>query len=137
MKKILLPLCLGAALLTCCTKSNGPKKTASATGGLNGFWTGNFDGSVSESQLFSADGTTVEYDFYGASDATDTANCPYKAYGTYTLSGDTIRFNINFPTLNEQFSEIGTFDTTAAPFTMSGTFTSPEAASGTFAFTKQ
>jgi hypothetical protein len=135
MQKSLATLLFACALIAGCSKSsNSPKPPASI--GFTGYWSGNFDGSIRESELFSSDGTTVQYDFYG-SNVTDTAQCPYKAYGTYTITGDSIHFDIVFPTLGESFSENALIDTSVQPYTMSGSFTSPQAAPGTFLFTKQ
>ena len=111
-------------------KSNDtPKKNVVITG----YWFGS--SSVgNEGQVFNSNGTTIDYDFYGTT-STDSATCPYKGYGTYTVVGNKITFNITYPTLNELFNEQGNINTSVSPNTISGTYTG--AASGSFSITKQ
>jgi hypothetical protein len=111
---------------------------------MSGFWLGSFTNtntgvtSYNEGELFKSDSSTVQYDFYGSA-SLDTATCPLKAYGTYTLSGNTVNFSISFASLSQNFNETGTLNTSVNPNTIAGTFTSATigGGSGTFSFAKQ
>jgi hypothetical protein len=140
MKKLLITAMIilinGSIFLSCKKSSSSP----STSGGATGYWFGSFMATNglggNEGQVFKSDGTTVEYDFYGTS-STDTATCPYKAYGTYTVSGNTVNFTVTFQSLNETFNEILAINTSVTPNTMKGTFTSPTAPGGSCSLTKQ
>jgi hypothetical protein len=140
MKKIIITtvsfLMISSALFLSCSKSS--TTTAPPSNIALGYWFGSFKTSIgltgNEGELVKSDGTTVQYDFYGTS-STDTATCPLKAYGTYTLSNDTLNLHLSYPTINETFNEVGIITISATPNTMAGTFTGSGA--GTFSFTKQ
>jgi hypothetical protein len=136
MRKLMITVLAATLALFSCTKSADKPSgshTPDATGSLSGFWFGTFSAG-NEGEIFNADGTTVQYDFYGTT-STDTATCPYKAYGTYTLVGDSLHFSVNYPTLSESFTEIAVVDTTVKPFTITGSYSGSQ--TGTFSFTKQ
>jgi hypothetical protein len=136
MRKGIITVLAAILALFSCTKSGDKpagSHTTDATGALSGFWFGTFSAG-NEGQVFNADGSTVEYDFYGTT-STDTATCPYKAYGTYTLVGDSLHFNVTYPTLNESFTESAVIDTTVKPFTIAGSYSGSQ--SGTFSISKQ
>jgi len=137
MKKVILTtaiLFISTQLFLSCSKTSSSPASSSAIG----YWFGAFDNSIPEGQVFKSDGTTVQYDFYGTT-ITDTAKCPYKAYGTYTLVGDSIKFQIVYPTVGgESFTESAAIKTTGSSTTMNGTFSSSNGGgTGTFSFTKQ
>ena len=140
MKKFLqiISMFILMSLFFACKKS---RSSPSVPTGITGYWFGAFKTTSgltgNEGQLFKSDGTTVEYDFYGTS-STDTASCPNKAYGSYTLKNSTVNFSVTFGS-SETFNEILTVNTSVTPNTMSGTYTSPsvDAAGGSVSFTKQ
>jgi hypothetical protein len=138
MRKLIIPaLAAGLAFFSCKKSSDKPAgsgtHTTNATGTLSGFWFGVFTNG-NQGEVFNADGTTTEYDFYGTN-STDTATCPYKAYGTYTFVDDTVRISVVYPTLGESFIEVAAIDTTVKPFSMSGTYTGSQV--GSFTMAKQ
>ena len=118
-------------LLICaaCSKSSSkPPAITLTTAMVLGYWYGTFS-QGNEGQVFNTDGTTVQYDFYGVT-STDTANAPYKAYGNYTIKGDSIIVNLTYPSLgNETFNERALVNTTASPNTITGTYTGGQAGS--------
>jgi hypothetical protein len=142
MKKIIITtlslLTIGSALFSSCSKSSTTSTPTAPANNAAGYWFGSFKTSIgltgNEGELVKSDGTTVQYDFYGTS-STDTATCPLKAYGTYTLSNDTLNFHLNYSTINETFDEVGIINTSVSPDTMAGTFTG--SGTGTFSLTKQ
>jgi len=147
MKKILftaLILSISSSIFLSCSKSSTtPAQLTTTSGKLGGYWFGTFTikGSTTptanEGEFFQSGGSsTVQYDFDGVT-STDTATCPFKAYGNYTLSGDTVNFTTTFPSLSETFNEMAIIDTLVHPNTMSGTFTSISSPGGSFFFTKQ
>ena len=122
-----------------CKKDSTKPQTTTVTSVLgNSYWLGTFNSSINEGELFKSDGTTVEYDFSGTT-STDTTSCPYKAYGTYTINGNTVTFIVTFPTVgNETFTNVGVLNTSVSPSVISGTFSSTNGGnSGSFSFTKQ
>ncbi len=136
MKTSLLLFLSALFILTACSKSStkvsGSGALTIAT--LSGYWFGTFSAG-NEGQVFKSDGTTVQYDFYGTN-ITDSAQAPYKGYGTYTIKGDSVLFNVVYPAVgNETFNEHALVNTSASPNTMAGTYTGSQA--GSFVFTRQ
>lgn len=130
MKKITSAFFIVLVFCFSCKKSADSPKTNVV---ITGYWFGS--SSVgNKGQVFNSNGSTIDYDFYSTT-STDSATCPYKGYGTYTVVGNKITFNITYPTLNESFNEQGTINTSVTPNTISGTYTG--AASGSFSITKQ
>ena len=134
--KTLSVLIIAVLVLTACkkssTKSSDNGTLTNAT--VSGYWFGTFSGG-NEGEVFKSDGTTVQYDFYGTN-VTDSANAPYKGYGSYTIKGDSIIFHLVFPTVgNETFNERALVNVNATPITMTGAYTGSQA--GSFMFTKQ
>ena len=127
----------GTAIIICgaCSKSSSkPAQSPLTSASLSGYWYGTFSGG-NEGQVFKTDGTTVQYDFYGVT-TTDTATAPYKAYGTYTIQGDSIIVNLTYPTLgNESFNEHALVNTNTTPNTITGTYTGAQA--GSYSLRKQ
>ncbi len=117
------------------------KSSVKPTNNLTGYWLGAFNNGGkqgNEGELFKSDGTTVQYDFYGVT-TTDTTQCPYIGYGTYTVNGNTMTMQVTFPTLgNEMFSYQLSVNTSASPNTISGSFTSSNGGgAGTLNLVKQ
>lgn len=131
MKKICVALFIMFSFCFSCKKSSTSSNTNAV---ISGYWFGT--SSVgNKRQLFTTSGTTIEYDFYATS-STDTATCQYKGYGTYTVVGNKVSFNLTFPTVsNETFNEQGVVNTSVTPNTISGTYTG--AGAGSFTIAKQ
>ena len=129
---IAFALLLGASA---CKKGVSKSNTTTVTlTELSGYWYGTFS-SVHEGQVFSTNGSTIQYDFYGTT-ITDTANAPYKGTGDFTLKGDSIFFTVVYPTVgNAAFTERAYVNTSVTPYTITGVYTGSQ--SGSFTFTKQ
>lgn len=124
----------GFMFLTSCKKKSSSDNAPTGNALVVGFWSGTFSGSNNESQVFKSDGTTVQYDFYNQS-GTDTATCQYKAYGTYSVTGNTVTFSIVYPTISESFKETATINSSVSPYVMTGSYTGSQ--SGNFTMTRQ
>ncbi len=135
MKTKLLLICTTLLLVAACKKSSDKPSGGTLTNAtLSGYWFGTFSAG-NEGQVFKSDGTTVQYDFYGTN-ITDSAQAPYKGYGTYSIKGDSVIFNLVYPTVgNETFTERALVNTSALPNTMTGAYTGSQA--GSFMMTKQ
>ncbi len=141
MKKYFLAVTFflfSAFIFLSCKKDSTKTPTTSGSGAATGYWFGNFANAYNLGEVFKSDGTSVQYDFYGTS-TTDTASCPYKGYGTYTINGNNVSLSVTFPTVaNQIFNLKGVLNTSTNPNTISGTYSSPNGGgSGNFTFTKQ
>lgn len=140
MKKIIrISIAVFAIVLvgTSCKKDSSKPQTPPVSNPLVGYWLGTFNTVNNEGEVFKSDGTTVEYDFFGVA-STDTASCPYKGYGTYTLSGNNVNFTVTFPSNNQTFSNVAVLNTSSSPNAISGSYSSSNGGgSGKFSFTKQ
>ncbi|MBS1947112.1 MAG: hypothetical protein JST47_05050 [Bacteroidetes bacterium] len=124
---------LGLAPVAGCQKSSSQPNNTNAA--VVGYWFGTFTATgasaptAQEGHVFKSDGTMVSYDFWNAT-STDTASCPTKGYGTYTISGNKVSQTYSY-------ASAGNFTATC---TISGnTMTGPYSgtSSGTLSFTKQ
>jgi hypothetical protein len=132
---ILVATGFAGIFLVSCTKKAKSDNKPSGNVSVVGFWSGTFlNGSANESEVFKSDGTTVQYDFYNQT-STDTATCEYKAYGTYSVTGNTLTFSITYPTLGESFKETATINISVSPYVMTGTYSG--SGSGNFTMTMQ
>jgi hypothetical protein len=108
------------------------KNSSKPSSQIVGYWAGTAQSSAGGSPWgnnirFYANGTLLDYDFYSLS-GTDTVTCQIKAYGNYTLIGDTIKFTVDFNTplfspQNLDYYTVGTINRSVNPETMNVTFT--------------
>ena len=137
MKKLFISVMIisisGSLLLSCSKSSNTPSTPVVVTG----YWLGSYTSAAQSGTAgvaFGADGSAVVYNF-GTSGLTDTATCPLKYAGTYTVSGSKVNFTVTTPSL-VALNYTSTANVSANPNTLIGTFSST-ATSGNFSLVKQ
>jgi hypothetical protein len=137
MKKLFIAamilLISSASFLSCSKSSNTPSTPVVVTG----YWLGSYTSSAERGTAgvaFGANGSAVVYNF-GTSGLTDTATCPLKYAGTYTVSGNKVNFTVTTPSL-VALNYTSTANVSANPNTLTGTFSST-ATSGNFSLVKQ
>ena len=134
MKKLFITsmvLLINGSLFLSCSKSSTTPSTPVV---VTGYWLGTYSSSSNNGTAgiaFGANGSAVVYNF-GTSGLTDTATCPLKYTGTYTVSGSKVSFVVTTPSLSTL-----NYTATADITTMTGTFSSTGGASGTFSEIKQ
>ena len=137
MKKLFITsmiLLITGSLLVSCSKSSPTPSTPVV---VTGYWLGSYS-STAQSGIagvaFGANQSAVVYNF-GTTGLTDTATCPLKYIGTYTVSGNKVNFTVTTPSL-VALNYTSTANVSTNPNTITGTFSST-ATSGNFSIAKQ
>jgi len=139
MKKLFITtmtLLISGSLFLSCSKSS--TSTPSTPVVVTGYWLSTYSSSTNNGNAgiaFTANGNAVVYNF-GTGSSTDTATCPLKYTGTYTVTGSSVNFLVTTPSLST-LNYKATANVSVSPNTMSGTFSSTGGASGNFTSVKQ
>jgi hypothetical protein len=139
MKKLFISvmiLLISGSLFLSCSKNS--TSTPSIPVVVTGYWVSTYTSSTNSGNAgieFGTNASAVVYNF-GSSSSTDTATCPLKYVGTYTVSGASVNFIVTTPSLST-LNYKATANISVSPNTMSGTFSSTGGASGNFSSVKQ
>lgn len=137
-QSFLLLVFITGIVFASCKKNSDSNNSGS---GIAGFWPGKFypgGGATgyAENFILKSDGTDMVYDSYGHS-TSDTSQWS-KAYGTYTVTGNTLTTTYTF-TGSYTYHLTGTINTSVTPNSFSGNYSNSSLSSdqGTMMLTKQ
>jgi hypothetical protein len=138
MKKLFITamiLSISGSLLLSCSKSSTTPSTPVV---ITGYWLGSYSSATNSGvagTAFDSSGNAIVYNF-GTSGLTDTATCPLKYTGRYTVTGNQVNFTVTTPSL-VTLNYKSTANISVNPNTIAGTFSANGGVSGNFSVTKQ